>query len=48
MKDNEIIDLYFERNQAAISETADKYGAYLNAIALNILHCEEDAEETVS
>jgi len=28
MKDNEIIGLYWERNEAAITASADKYGDY--------------------
>ena len=28
MKDNEIIGLYLERNEAAITASADKYGDY--------------------
>lgn len=48
MQDLEIIDLYFARSEQAITETANKYGAYLCTIANNILHHPEDAEEVVS
>lgn len=43
MKDNEIIGLYWERNEAAITATAEKYGSYSHAISYNILHSNEDA-----
>ena len=43
-----IIDLYWARSEAAISETANKYGRFCAAIAMNILHSAEDAEECVS
>ena len=47
MEDTQIIDLYFKRCESAISETAGKYGAYLNQIAYNILRNREDTEEIV-
>ena len=47
MDDTKIIDLYFCRNESAITETARKYGGYLNQIAYNILRCREDTEEIV-
>lgn len=48
MDDQEIIDLYFQRSENAISETASKYGGYCYSIAYNILTNNEDAEESVS
>ena len=48
MKDNEIIGLYWERNEAAITASADKYGDYCHSISYNILHNNEDAEECVN
>ena len=48
MEDSLIIDLYWQRDQAAIAETQSKYGHYCHAIANNILHNHEDAEETVN
>ena len=48
MEDGKIIDLYFERNESAISETAEKYGNYLYKIAFNILSDNEDSEESVN
>ena len=45
MEDREIIELYLERNEQALEETAEKYGAYIRKIARNILGNHEDAEE---
>ena len=33
MHDSDIVDLYFARSEAAIEETAFKYGAYCHKIA---------------
>ena len=38
MNDNEIIDLYWEREETAITASADKYGSYCHSISYNILH----------
>ena len=48
MEDGLILDLYFARDERAISETEKKYGAYCFSLANNILNCRQDAEETVS
>ena len=48
MEDARIVQLYWERNEQAISATADKYGAYCASIARNILGDPEDVEECVS
>ncbi len=48
MRDDEIIRLYFERNEAAISETDAAYGKYLLKIAYNILADTEDSKECVN
>jgi len=48
LEDERIIELYWNRNEDAISETAKKYGSYCNEIAWNILHCKEDVEECVN
>ena len=48
VEDKEIIRLYFDRSESAISVTAEKYGAFCHRIAKNILGCDEDAEECVS
>lgn len=48
MKDHEIIDLYWERNETAIVRTSEKYGGYCHTISYNILNNDEDAEECVN
>ena len=48
MEDEQIIALYWLRDETAITETALKYDGYCRAIARNILHNPEDAEETVN
>ena len=48
MKDAEIVDLYWERNEAAIQQTQQKYGAYLSKVAYNILSDFEDSRECVN
>lgn len=48
MEDNHIIDLYWQRSEDAIIQTARKYGAYCRNIAWNILCSSEDAEECVN
>ena len=48
MKDNEIIELYWNRDEAAIIASADAYGNYCYSIAYNILCNNEDAEECVN
>ena len=48
MDDRQIIDLYYARSEAAISETADKYGKYCYSIAYQILQDKQDSEECVN
>ena len=48
MEDNQIIELYWQRNEAALTETQRKYGQYCYAIANSILHNNEDVEEIVN
>ncbi len=48
MEDKQIVDLYWERSETAISETARKYGKYCRYIAFNILRNDEDSEECVN
>lgn len=48
MEDSKIVELYWQRSEAAISATAEKYGKYCNYIAYNILRNSEDAEECVN
>ena len=44
MEDSAIIDLYWSRDQQAITETAGKYGSFLHSLVWNILRSRGDAE----
>lgn len=48
MTDEKIVELYWNRDEAAVRETQSKYGNYLTKIAYNILADLEDARETVN
>lgn len=48
MDDTKIVQLYWERDEQAIPETANKYGGYCTAIAKNILGDYAEAEECVN
>ena len=48
MDDEAILTLFWARAESAIKETAQKYGRHCIAIAMNILHSAEDAEECVN
>jgi len=48
MEDIQIIDLYWQRDETAISETDTKYGSFCHRMAMNILHSFQDSEECVS
>jgi len=48
MEDKQIVALYWQRSEKAISETAGKYGNYCYTIAYNILYNNEDADESVN
>ena len=48
MDDLEIIELYFCRDEKALTETAHKYGNYCYTIAFNVLNSIEDSKETVN
>lgn len=48
MTDSDIIRLFFDRDEQAITETEAKYGKYCMTIARDILGNEQDAEECVS
>ena len=48
MDDERIVELYWQRNENAISETAAKYGKYLHDISYRILANTEDADECVN
>lgn len=48
MDDGQIVQLYFDRDERALSLTAKKYGAYCYAVAFGILNSEEDSKESVN
>lgn len=48
MEDNQIIKLYLERSESAITETDIKYGKYCYFIAYHILYSKNDTEECVN
>ena len=48
MDDKEILTLYWNREEAAIAASAQKYGHYCGRIAGNILSQAEDVEECVN
>ena len=48
MDDSQIVELFWQRDEVALSETESKYGPYCFSIANNILHNREDAHECVN
>ena len=48
MEDSKIIALFFARNEDAIKHTDDTYGRRLFHLADNIVHNDQDAEESVN
>ena len=48
MEDEKIIQLYFNRSDRAIDETAMKYGHAMYSVSYNILKNSQDAEECVN
>lgn len=48
MEDEQIIDLFFARDEQALTETDRKYGGYCFSLANGILNSAQDAEETVN
>ena len=48
MEDEQIVNLYWQRDEAAIQETELKYGSFCWGLAYNILSDHEDAEECVN
>ena len=48
MEDSKIMELYVERSEKAIEETAKKYGRYCHYISFGILGNDEDAKECVN
>lgn len=45
MEDTKIVDLYLQRNEAAIKETSDRYGNRLRSLAYGIVDDQQAAEE---
>lgn len=48
MDDKTLVDLYWQRDEAALAESEAKYGGYCYTIAHNILGDAEDAKESVN
>ena len=48
MEDTRIIELFFQRDEAALREIESKYGGKLSAIARSITENDQDAEECVN
>lgn len=48
MLDRDIIELFFKRDESAISKTKEKYENYLFTVATHIVEIKEDAEECVN
>lgn len=48
MDDNQIIELFWQRSEQAVSAVTEKYGAMCHGIAVNLLRDHEDAEECVN
>ena len=48
MDDKRIVELFFARDERALTETRQKYNRYLYRVAHNILQNEQDTEECVS
>ena len=48
MDDGKIVDLYWARNEKAITESQRKYGRMLSSLSYSLLSSHEDAEECVN
>lgn len=48
MEDQQIVELFFQRSEAAITELSAKYGALCMKLAMNLLGDRQDAEECVN
>lgn len=48
MEDRKIVDLYWARDEAAITESDKKYGRMLCSLSYSLLSSHEDAEECVN
>ena len=47
MNDQQIVQLFFQRNEHAIAETRKQYGAYCLSIVRHLLYDPQDAEEAL-
>ena len=48
MTDAYIVEMYWERNEQAVTATSEKYGTYCYTVAYGILHNVEDSKESVN
>lgn len=48
MDDRQIIELFLQRNESAVTEAAKKYEGYCRAVAVRILQSPEDIEEALN
>ena len=48
MTDSQIVEMYWDRNEQAVTATSEKYGTYCYSVAYGVLHNEEDSEESVN
>ena len=48
VRDTEILDLYWARDELAIAKTQESYGKYCYSIAWRILNDREDSDECVN
>ena len=48
LNDEEIVRMFFAREERAIAETRNKYGSYLKSLSFNLLRDRGDSEECVS
>lgn len=47
MEDSQIVERFWERNEAALAAVSEKYGRYCNTIARNIIGNDQSVEEIV-
>ena len=45
MEDQQIIEMYLQRNENAVAQTERKYTKYCRSIAIHIMHCPEDTDK---
>ena len=48
MTDSQIVEMYWDRNEQAVTATSEKYSTYCYTVAYGILHNEEDSKESVN